>query len=357
METRPPAVFQTFLLIFVAMAVLFAADAFLAHKDEAARGAEARRLFREGRQLESKGDLAEAIDRFRGAYANARQERGYQLALAQALLEAGRMPEAEETLTELLAADSTGGGANLTMARLLSREGKTAEAISYYHRAIYGQWPEDAAANRVRTRFELVDLLASRDRKSEMLAELLPLEEEAPQDAAARLRIGRLFVEAGAPRRAADIFRALLRRRPQDGEAYGGLGEAEFELGNYRIALGELAEAARLLPQDARIGAQLDLCRRVLELDPMRRGISTRERLARSRTLAGLALEEARACAGAAPPEPLAKLMETARRPSADTEANLDLAERLWQARRGACGASAAPADQALALVMARLAQ
>jgi tetratricopeptide (TPR) repeat protein len=355
METRSSSLLQTAILVFAAMAALFAIDTFLAKTEEADRRSEARRLFEEGQRLEAQGKSAEAVGTFRTALSNARGDRQYQLALAQALVAAGRVPEAEASLTELLDRDSTDGAANLTVARLLVREGRVPEAISYYHRAIYGQWREDADANRVRARFELVDLLARQDAKRELLAELLPLQDEAPPDVETRMRIGRLFLTAGAPNRAAEVFRSILRHRPQDADAYAGFGESEFALANYRAAQADFLVASRLRPGDKRISAQLDLAGQVLALDPMRRGIGPREQYQRSRKLVELTLEEARTCAGATPPQPLAELLK--KKPAADLDANLDLVERLWQARRSECGTATSPADQALALVIARLAQ
>jgi tetratricopeptide (TPR) repeat protein len=355
MEIRSSPVLRTSVLVFAGMAALFALDTFLAKTDEAARQATARRLFEEGQRLERQGFLGEAVGTFRTALSNARSNRQYQLALAQALVAAGRAPEAEASLTELLDQDSTDGGANLTMARLLAGEGKIPEAIAYYRRAIYGRWREDADGNRVRARFELVDLLARQGEKRELLAELLPLQDEAPQDAETRMRIGRLFLTAGAPNRATEVFRSVLRRRPQDADAYAGLGEAEFALGRYRTAQGDFLAALRSRPGGAQIQAQLELCRQVLALDPNGRGIGARERYQRSRKLVDLALEGARNCAGATPPQPLAEVMT--KRPGPDVEGNLDLAEQLWQAWHGECGTATSPQDQALALVMARLAQ
>ncbi|HEY1203157.1 MAG: tetratricopeptide repeat protein [Bryobacteraceae bacterium] len=357
MDTRTPSVLRTFALIFVAMAALFAADTFLAKAEDAARRSEARRLFQEGRWLEAHGRLPEAIDRLRTAVSNVRGDREYQLALAQALLAAGRVPEAESSLTDLLERDSTGGVPNLTMARLLVKSGRIPEAISYYHRAIYGQWKDDEAGNRVKARFELVDLLVRQDEKRALLAELLPLQDEAPSDTETHMRIGRLFLAAGAPSRAAEVFRSILHRQPEDADAYAGFGEAEFALGKYRAAQLDFAVASHLGPGDAQISAQLALCAQVLALDPVRRGIGPAEQRQRSRKLIELTLAEAQRCAGAAPPQPLVALMKKARNPGADVDANLDLAERLWQARRAECGAATSPADQALALVMAKLAQ
>ena len=117
---------------------------------------------------------------------------------------AGQTAGAETTLGAILEKDSTDGPANLAMARVQAREGRAEDAISYYHRAIYGHWSGAAEASRLQVRFELIDLLAKRGAKEELLAELLPVQEEAPEDVATRLRLGQLYLTAGSPARAAE---------------------------------------------------------------------------------------------------------------------------------------------------------
>ncbi len=366
--TPSPATFLgTFAAVFIAIAALFVIDTFLARMEQSEQQSEAVRLFTEGRQFAKAGRYAEAIERFRSALTAARGNREYQLALAQALLDAGQPTDAEATLAGLLQRVSTDGPANLAMARVLVKENRIAEATSYYHRAIYGQWSQDPHGNRVRVRFELVDLLARQGAKQELLAELLPLEEAAPDDDATRTRIARLFLAAGSPARAADIFRQLLRRRPRNADAYFGLGQAEFAMGNYRTAETDFTFAARLKPNDEEIGKRLDLAAEVLALDPMRRGLIPSEQYRRSLTLVGLTLEQVASCVPPSPPTPVVKLMERARqtlkrpvtgaRQGEALETNLDLAEQLWQARKTDCKQPPAPADEPLALVMAKLAQ
>ena len=169
----------TFVIIFIALAALFAADTFLVRIERAEDQAEATRLVAEGRAMMQGGRYAEAVERFKDAISIDRDNRDYRLALADALLAAKNFMEAESTLSELLQRDSTDGDANLAMARVLVGESKIAEGISFYHRAIYGQWRTDAAQNRLKVRFELVDLLARQNAKEELLAELLPLQDAA----------------------------------------------------------------------------------------------------------------------------------------------------------------------------------
>jgi tetratricopeptide (TPR) repeat protein len=285
METR-----RTFAILFLAMAGLFALDTFLAKLEKSDSRAEARRLFAEGERLAREGRNLEAIDRFRGALSIEREERDYQLALADALLAAGKFTAAETIANDLLQHDSTSGAANLTMARVQVKLGKIADATSYYHRAIYGQWKRHATEQRVRARLELVDLLASQNAKEELLAELLPLQAEPGIGIDIRKRIARLYMAAGSPSRTADMFREILRTQPQDPDAHAGLGEAQFATGDYREARTNFQAAVKLQPGNAEIQKLLEQSNQILVLDPTQRGLGSGERYRRSVKLVELAL-------------------------------------------------------------------
>jgi tetratricopeptide (TPR) repeat protein len=338
----------TFALIFAAIAALFAADTFLADKDRAASRAEARRLFEEGKQLQANGDMREALERLRSAVGAERQNPVYQRGLAAALLAAGRLSDAQVVLTERLQRDPTDAEGSLMMARTLAREGKTRQAIAYYHRAIFGEWGESARARRVEARFELVRLLAAEHARQELLAELLPLESEAPPDAATRKRIARLYVVAGSPSRAIAIFRELVRLDRNDADAYEGLGEAELQQGSYWSARRAFASALALRPGDQRIASRLDLCDRALALDPTQRGVGASEQLRRSAALLELAVAAVDSCTGPGLATPPPALLDSARgvlaRPApasssqdTATETRVNLAQRIWRARPSAC--------------------
>lgn len=336
----------TFGLVFLAIAALWVADTFLARMERSESGVEAARLFEEGRALMERGDNADAIERIRDALSFERTNRFYQQVLAQAQLAAGKTADAEATLSGLLQSDPTEGQANLIMGRVLAKEERFPEAISYFHRAIYGQWERDAAQNRLRARFELIDLLARRDSKEDLLAELLPVQDQVPRDLQTRARMGRLFLRAGSPTRAAGIFRGMVQEAPVRAEGYAGLGESEFAQANYREAQRDFETALRLAPADD-VRKRLELCGELLALDPTLRGLSPTERLSRSRKLVEMARKEVSKC-GATDLDKQAAAQVT--------EANLDLAEELWQARAKECKSQPA-ADDPVALVMARLAR
>jgi len=355
---------KTLGLTLVAIAALFVADTFLARTEQAETRVEAAHEFEQGRVLMQKGKKAEAIERIKDAIANARGNRDYRRVLAQAQFAAGRTADAETTLTELLQSDSTDGLASLTMGRVLVGEGRFEEAISYFHRAIDGHWAEDPAGNRLRVRFELVELLAQHNSKEELLADLLPLQEQAPGDPKMRTRIGRLFLLAGSPARAADLFREILRDAPANAEAHASLGEAEFALGNYHAAQWSFQAALRLAPDDRDTRQHLGLCDELLALDPTMRGLGPPERFQRSLKLIELTIDDIGQCIGQNPSPELRKLLDEAAkalkarvgvaRQSEVAESDLDLAEQLWQARKRDCR-SAPDSDSPLALVLARL--
>ncbi len=263
--------------------------------------------------------------------------------------------------------NATDGAANLTMARVMLKQGRSAEATSYYHQAIYGKWKQDAESNRVQVRFELIDLLVQQGADREVLAELLPLQDEAPDDIQMRKRIARLYLSAGSPSRALDLFKDILRQQPQDFDAYAGLGEAEFARGNYRNARTDFKVALRLNPADEEIRQRLGVSETVLALDPTQRGLSTVGRYRRSIKLVELALEGMNRCVGTSPPAAVSDLAEKAKqalmrrvssaRQEEVTETNLELAEQLWRTRTKECRQSPSESEEPLVLVIAKLAQ
>jgi Flp pilus assembly protein TadD len=145
-------------------AALWSADVFLARTENAEVRAEARRYYDQGSRLLTDGNRAQAVDVLRKAHALQRTDRGYGVRLAEALIADGKFDEAGRILAELLARTPNDGESNLLEARLTLRTGSLADALAYYHRAIYGSWtglnPQEAETRKIQTRMELVELLA-----------------------------------------------------------------------------------------------------------------------------------------------------------------------------------------------------
>jgi tetratricopeptide (TPR) repeat protein len=339
---------------------------FLNYYYRAERAARADRYFKAGNDLVLHDRNQEAVEQFRNALSVTRDNQDYRLALGLTLVTTGRLEEASVYLEEVLRRDPTSGRANLGLARIAARQDRTADAVTCYHRAIYGAWPSNQVANQVQVRFELAAFLEKADSKTQATAELLAILDRVPNDAAAKKRVGRLLLEYGSPRQSADLFRGLVRENNRDAEAYSGLGAAEFAQDRYVSAREAFRSALRSNPSDEAAQRELALCERILELDPAVRGLDTPERYRRSAALLAAILGAVEQClpkvGQPADAQSLRTWADTARqslaRPPARraydsaAQSDLSLAEQLWTASQKLCGAASgldAATDRVLA--------
>jgi CIC family chloride channel protein len=321
-----PAPVTSLTRIAIALALAIGVAGFLAYYYRSERQSLAVRQFEQGEQLASSGQYEEAIGKFRSALSISHRNED-RLALAQALLGAEHLAEAESAFDTLLHASPNSGPANLGMARVAVKQANLQQAVRDYHRAIYGSWPGDSSADRVQARRELVDILNHLNQREQARAELVAWKSEAPSD-------------PGPP---------------------AGLGEADLELGEFAAAQSAFREAVRLAPANAHYGDRLRLTGDIITMDPALRGLSATERVDRSRKLLQASLDALNGClAGKTGVDDAAALASTAQhrlqvRAARDTsEANVTLAEQLWDARSQACGEPPA-AEDALKRLMAQL--
>lgn len=358
------------LIVIAAVAALWTIDIFLEDAQEAELASQARSAYQTGMRLLQAGDANGAVQDLRKAHALERSNVGYELQLVAALTAAGKTREAEPLANEVLDADRNDGAANLVVARLRLKEGKISDAIAYYHRAIYGEWPQDPAAHRIAARLELIDLLVKENRKEDLLAELLPLEEEAGRNPEIQGRLAHLFMVAGSPSRAAEVYRRLIHEQPKDAAWYAGLGETDLTTGDYRSAHSEFAAAFAREPQDAQIKAQLQLASTLAALDPTPRWLPSPEKFQRSVRILSTAQENLEKCIQAQPngatkeqgdllqeAEDAMEASPPAQKLNEIAEQDLGLAQRIWQAHVNTCGPSTSPDEEPLRLILAKLAQ
>jgi len=366
---RGPKIGLIFAVIGV-MGALAALDVFLEQAEQAELADQAERAYRQGSELLQAGKAEEAVEALRRAQALERKNLNYELQLIAALTAAGKTAEAEPLMNEALDAGRNDGAANLVAARLRLKEHKIIDAEAYYHRAIYGQWPQDGAAHRIAARLELIDVLVANNQKQDLLAELLPLEEEAKNDASVQTRLARLFLAAGSPARAANVYRALIREQPGNAQAYEGLGEAELEQGDYRAAHAAFSSAAGQKPSDAQIREKLQLASTLAALDPTPRWLASADKYQRSLRILEWAQEDLERCiqtqpggVSAAQQSLLAQAEDLMNREKPGQATNelsegmLAVAEKIRQARVSACGPATTPEEEALRLIMAKLTQ
>lgn len=316
---------------------LWSADLFLAKTENAEVRAEARRYFEHGVDLLNHGKPAEAIDPLRKAYSEQRSNRAFGVELAMALVASGKRDEAGDVLSELLARSPNDGESNLLQARLMLKDGDFADSQSYYHRAIYGAWPdlapEQAQTRKIQARMELAQMLANQGMKQELLSELLELEPETAADRNAEKRVAAWYLAAGSPNRAADVYQALIREDPGDRANAAGLGEAELAMGNYRAAENAFTGAGDL--------EQANLADTMASLDPTIRTLSSAEKFRRSERILTLVRDTLIRCNGDSQEIVKADELLSKRVRGAVTnevaEQRLALAEELWRGRPAGC--------------------
>ncbi len=332
-------------------AALWSADLFLARTENAEVRAEARSYFDLGSRLFADHKAAEAAEPLRKAHSLQRANRGYGVRLAEALIASGKLDEAGRVLTELLARSPNDGESNLLEARLTLRTANLADALAYYHRAIYGAWtglkPDQVETRKIQTRMELAELLAQRGLKQELLSELLALSPEAAGNLDVEKKLAAWYMAAGSPQRAADAYQELMRDDPADLSNAANLGEADLALGNYHAAENAFSKAG----EPDRAG----LAETIAELDPTGRTLSSAEKFRRSERILELAHDTLERCSGNSTlidqaADLLAKPVHGVVTNEL-AEQRLSLAEQLWKARPAGCD------DEVLRQITQKLAQ
>jgi len=242
-------------------------------------------------------DPDRALDDFRAALSYDRDNPTYQLSLARALRDTGRLDEAEAYLVHLWEGSPQDSTINLALARLAARRHSVDDALRYYHSAIYGLWPADPDRNRRQTRFELIDFLLQQKAFAQAQAELIGLTEVLPPEAAAHLEVAARFRQAGDLRAALGQYELALRFDQKNSAGWKGAGDAAFQLGHYSSAAKYLRKAIELSPEDDTAHQQLATAQLVLKTDPFLRRISDAERNRRLVSAFRLAGDRLIACA------------------------------------------------------------
>jgi tetratricopeptide (TPR) repeat protein len=351
------------IVLVIVIGGLWTLDLFLARTDREAVQSQANNIYAEGVRALQQGHAREAVERLRRANSMVRDNRAYQLDYVAALMAARKFDEAEANLKTLLDSDPNNGRANLLSARLKFQQGHIPDAESYYHRAIYGSWAENAAAHRVAARLELANLLASRGEQEELLAEVVALETEARSNAATLKQVANLYRVAGSPAREANVYRELIESNEDDFDAYVGLGEAELAQGDYHDAMAAFLDANRRRPGDRTVQEDIALLNAMATIDPTPRRLSSAEKFARSTRILKLTRDALNNCAKT---EEARRMVDNCDKVLAEnvpphvtnemSEARLTLAEQMWQARIQRCGPSTSEQENALRLIMTKLA-
>jgi len=220
------------------------------------------------------GRYKDAIAEFRTALQYARDDEGYQLSLAEALLGLNRTDEAYAYLINLWDKQPENGVVNLELARIAVARNETDSALRFYHNALYATWPGNQETERRKARLDLINYLFRINARTQAESELIALEANVGEDAAQQTMLGRLFLEAQDNSRALAAFRESLKLEHENPAADAGAGAAAFNLGMYPAAERYLQAAVAAVPGDAASAALLKTAQTVLRIDPYRERIS-----------------------------------------------------------------------------------
>lgn len=353
-------------MVFALIAFFLVFDTFVARIDTDEAQSRALSSFKAGTRFFDGGKFDDAAEQFSTAAAMDRENITYKVALARVTLRQGDMETAQTLLRSILQQDPTDGSANVLMARVLVKQGQSEEGIAYYHRAVYGQWRTGEPGTSLQARFELINLLAATNAKQALLAELLPIQDQSLEDLTLRDSIGYLFLEAGSPARAADVFHQVLQKDGKNVRANTGLGEASLALGNYAGAETEFTRALRLSPRDTVIAFRRDVAQNLAEMDPSARGLRLSDRYQRARDLLMLTVQTVARCPLDSVASATAAVADSALGKSPGqsgdalddfAQANLAIAQRLWKSRPAGCVSQFTPKERALGLLQDALAR
>lgn len=274
-STREPITLAVLLALTVA---LFAVVGGLSRMHEAQQQALAEEWAQRGMQDMQAKKYADAVTDFRTALLYRRDDDGFLMNLAEALLDNGQIEEANAYLTNIWERQPENGQVNLELARIAARQGENKRAIRFYHNAMYAAWPVGHDRERRNARFELVELLLRENDKTQAQAELIALAENVPDDPAITVRIGNLFLQAQDNTHALSEFEMALKSEPENAVALAGAGRAAFELGHYAQAMPYLERAVAAKASDSDSATRFRLARLVLEMDPFRQERKARDR-------------------------------------------------------------------------------
>jgi tetratricopeptide (TPR) repeat protein len=286
------------LLCVLALLLLFALTALLSRLYHRKIHSLADAMFAQGEADAQAGQIKAALADYRNALAYNRGNPLFQFHLATALSTAGRGEEARSYLLNLLSESPGSGEVNLELARIAAHNNSMADAMRYYHGAIYGEWDGDPIAMRWRVRRELCEFLLGRGAVKQAAPEVIALEENTPTRDLPQLKIvGQLLLRTQQWTRALDLYRTVLAADRNDQESLAGVAEAAFELGQYITAMEYFDRLPAEKWQQPELVTRYDMAKRIHAADPFLAGLSTEARAQRVANALALAQTRMEACA------------------------------------------------------------
>jgi tetratricopeptide (TPR) repeat protein len=230
---RDSLTFVSLLLVTIVLSgiTLFLFRSFTAHRAELAQ-----RWSDRGRDAITAGHPDQAVVALRTALSYAPDERSYELLLAQALGDAGKLEESYNYFLGLWETEPGNGFINLSLARLAAKKNDTQGAINYYRASIYGTWEGDGIVRRREVRLELARFLMAHRDMSSARTELLVAGGNNPGDLGLTLTLAQMLEQTGDPRDALNSYQKVLTQEPDNQTALIAAGRLEYEDGKFEEA-------------------------------------------------------------------------------------------------------------------------
>ena len=265
-----------FLILLAVTTVLFAVTLFLFKSFSAHRTEIAHQAGEDGRIALSQGRAHDAIGELRTALAYAPNERNYELLLAQALGQDGRLEEAINYFLNLWESQPGDGFINLQLARLERQRDERQAAINYYRASVFGSWTGDGVIRRRDVRLELANYLIDQKMFALAQTELLIAASNAPSIPALSVALGDALLRANDQTDAMKQYQKAIFEDSRNAVAYEKSGRLAYAMGDYtharewlekslRESAGAVSNAAE--PEDD-AAAMLKNSERLLILDP-----------------------------------------------------------------------------------------
>jgi tetratricopeptide (TPR) repeat protein len=293
----PRSVVVVLLGLTLAAVAAFAAVTHLVNRFNANQQSRGRKLYAAGLAVLNSNQPVQAIEKFRAALACDRGNPQYQLNLARALGDTGRLDEAQSYLESLWRRAPEDGTVNLALARVTARRGSTDDTVRYYHNAMYGVWADAPDENRRNASLELIEFLLQKSAWTQAQSELMALAAFLPPDPTMELRTAELLGQAGNYSDALIEYEKVLRTDRENAAALAGAGEVAYRAGRYRTARRYLQGAVDANSADSNARDQLTAVNQILEADPFMERISEAERNRRILSAFAKAGERLSSCA------------------------------------------------------------
>ncbi len=239
-----------------------------------------------------------AVEDFRTALFYDPRNSEISMHLADSLMQANKTDQALNYYLGLWQSMPGNGAVNLQLARLYARKGDLPAAERYFNGAVFGDWPQNATANRRAASLELIHFYLDRGDTGHAESQLMILSDNLPEDPQLHTQVGDLYSRVGDYQRAVAQYREALRFNPDYLPAVQGVGEAAFHAGDYRTAQGYLNRALQLDPSDTSAKELSAIIQSIFVLNPYDSGLSQPDKIKRTLRAFAIVGDRLQSCAG-----------------------------------------------------------